>query len=385
MEKESKVDTENPASKSWRNDSCTRLRILALAVAGGLILYLGLFLITMCVLGDTNGDKLSLTDLIKGEKIGRLWGNIFLLLLSLPVLLALWWFRTHDTREQIGKAEEQIGKAEQQIDASIESREASARDSQLSTGLQLIADTDVAARCIGLVQLALVRSRCQELEEKLRDQLQGQIDASTQDLVLYKEAKYTSEGEKEEKEEVVKLRRVMLENMNLRGATMTGAHLEGAHLNGVNLEGADLKGADLKHAHLKGANLTGAFLQGADLMGADLERALLAGAHLQKLGSQATNLVGADLRGANLASADLRGADLHDAHLQKSDLLLEPSLTWFDNRMSGMTRFSHRGKGANLVGAKLEGANLRGAVYDEHTIIDFDPEKKGLIKDNEEN
>ncbi len=35
-------------------------------------------------------------------------GWVEIILLSVPVLLALWWFRTHDTRQQIAKAQEQI-------------------------------------------------------------------------------------------------------------------------------------------------------------------------------------------------------------------------------------------------------------------------------------
>ena len=367
---------------SWKNDPYPRLVVLSCAAGVGLLLTYCFVLIIECALSlSSNGE----TSFLNWDSSGRFLVSIALLVISLPVLLVLWWFRTHDTREQISKAEEQIKKAEQQIDASIESRETSTRDSQLSTGLQLIADTDVAARCIGLVQLALVRSRCQELDEKLRNQLHSQIDASTQDLVLYKEAQYKSEEEKEEKEEkgdVVKLRGAMLENMNLRGAIMRGAHLEGAHLSGVNLEDADLRGAHLTHAHLKGANLTGTRLEGADLMGADLERATLVGAHLQKLGLKETKLMGADLKGANLASADLRGANLHDADLQQSDLPLEPSLKWADNQMSGMTKFSHRGRGANLGGAQLEGADLWGAMFDKHTIFSrgFDPKLHGLDK-----
>ena len=251
---------------SWKNDPYPRLAVLSCAAGVGLFLaYCFVLIIEGALSLSSNGE----TSFLNWDSSGRFLVSIALLVISLPVLLVLWWFRTHDTREQISKAEEQIKKAEQQIDASIESRETSTRDSQLSTGLQLIADTDVAARCIGLVQLALVRSRCQELEEKLRDQLQGQIDASTQDLVLYKEVKDKSQR----KEEFSKLRGAMLKNMNLSGAIMTKADLDEA-----DLQGANLVETDLKRSNLYGADLRGAILMNADLAGADLDRAKLDGA-----------------------------------------------------------------------------------------------------------
>ena len=308
MEKKSKVESDEKSV--W--DSCIIKKRNRLVILGG-VAVLGLLITPFLVpaiecllnfIAGLFGDPLFGNSDNKESRDGfRV--NLSLLVISLPVLLVLWWFRTYDTREQIKKAE-------QQIDASIESRETSTRDSQLSTGLQLIADTDVAARCIGLVQLALVRSRCQELEEKLRDQLQGQIDASTQDLVLYKEAKYTSKGEEEEKEEVVKLRGVMLENMDLRGAIMTRAHLEDANLNGVNLEGADLRGAQLIGTNMKGTNLKGAQLTGINLKGTNLKGTNLKGAQLTGINLKGTNLKGTNLKGTRFEGVSFKGTHLEE-------------------------------------------------------------------------
>ena len=335
-------------------------------------------------------------NLDNGEGYNRFRVNLSLLVMSLPVLLALWWFRTHDTREQIKKAE-------QQIDASIESRETSTRDSQLSTGLQLIADTDVAARCIGLIQLVLVRSRCQELEEKLRKQLEDQIDASTQNLTLYRKGK-------DDSEEVIKLSGAMLQNLNLKGAIMKkaqlleadlrganlvgadlreanlmGADLRGAHLDGANLEAAHLEGAHLEDAILEGANLTKAQLLGAKLTRANLERATLIEAHLHVAPLQITDLEGANLKGARLDDAYLMGTVLIGADLTKSNVPLLPSLAWLDSEMIKHLISTDSG-GANLgINATLlEGADLRGATYDSQIGLPpypkFDPEARGMIK-----
>ena len=327
-------------------------------------------------------------NLDNGEGYNRFRVNLSLLVMSLPVLLALWWFRTHDTREQIDKAE-------QQIDASLESREASTRDSQLSTGLQLIADTDVAARCIGLVQLALVRSKYQELE--------NQIDASTQNLTLYRKGK-------DDLEEVIKLSGAMLQNLNLKGAIMKkaqlleadlrganlvgadlreanlmGADLRGAHLDGANLEDAHLEGAHLEDAILEGANLTKAQLMGAKLTRANLERATLIRAHLEVVPLQITDLGGANLKGARLDDANLMGTVLRGVDLTKSDVPLLPSLVWLAHEMVDHLISTDSG-GANLgINAMLlEGADLRGATYDSQIGLppypEFDPEARGMIK-----
>ena len=242
-------------------------------------------------------------NLDNGEGYNRFRVNLSLLVMSLPVLLALWWFRTFDTRQQIDKAEEQIG-------ASIESREASTRDSQLSTGLQLIADTDVAARCIGLVQLALVRSRCQEMEEKLKKELEGQIDAATQNLILYKEER------DETQEEISKLRGAMLRNMNLRGAMMKKANLKEANLEEAIFEEAVLEEADLSDACLTGINLKQTRLARAHLYKANLKGSNLKGADLNQADLQEANLEGADLGGANLCDANLEEVNLEGVNFQ---------------------------------------------------------------------
>ena len=382
MAKKSKGESPNKSVlDSWiANNKRNRLFILGGAAVLGLLITPALVLVIECLLNCIAGllgySLFGNSD--NKESANGFRVNLALIVMSLLVLLALWWFRTHDTREQIDKADaqikkakEQIEKAQQQIDASIESRETSTRDSQLSTGLQLIADTDVAARCIGLVQLALVRSRNQELEEKLRKQLEDQIDASTQSLTLYRK-------NKDDSEEIIKLSEAKLENMNLRGAIMTGAHLEGAHLNGANMFEVDLKGAHLNGAHLVGTNLWGAHLNGIDLQGAYLEGACLVGVKLQQTDSEGghwrqANLEGAILKGAHLEGVNLNGVMMKDADLRKS---------------------KSSGQGANLVGANLEGTNLLGALwqganfkyatYNKSTQLPDDlrarAEEQGLIK-----
>ena len=180
-----------------------------------------------------------------------------------------------------------------------------------------------------------------------------------------------------------------LTKVNFRGATLWEAHLEGANLWGAHLEGADLRrahleGADLEGAHLEGANLWGAHLEGADLWEAHLEgatlwRAQLEGANLRGAHLEGAALMGAHLEGADLWGAHLEGADLWEAHLEGADLgeaHLEGAILREAHLEGAILRGAHL-EGAILRGAHLEGANLKGVSVDDTT--DF----TGASYDNE--
>ena len=256
--------------------------MLTVAALAGLFATVYVVPVIECALTWINGNEPLFPNSDKEVSSDRFQVNLSLLVMSLPVLLVLWWFRTYDTRQQIEKTQEQIKE-------SAKSREASTYDNLLSTGLNLIASDNVAGRCIGLIQLALVWQE----SPRLRDQ----IDASTQELTLYIKGTDGSEAE------IVKLRGAMLKHMNFSGAFMKEAHLQRA-----NLEGALLGFARLEGAHLRFARLEGAYLFGANLKGADLRGAYLEGADLK----------GADLRGAYLEGADLDGANLDRAQYNES-------------------------------------------------------------------
>ena len=328
-------------------------------------------------------------NLGNGEGYNRFRVNLSLLVMSLPVLLALWCFRTYDTRQQIEKTQKQIEEA-------TKSREMSTYNNLLAVAMNMLVSDKVEVRRKSLVQLALVRHESPELK--------NQIDIATQNLILYQEERG------EFPEEVIKLSGAMLQNLNLKGAIMKKAELLEADLRGANLVGADLKGGNLMGADLRGANLEGANLEGAYLEGAHLEDAILEGANLmnaQLMGAKltdanlerailieailmetpllTTNLERANLKGARLDGAYLSGAILVGAELTKSDLPLEPSLRWLDDEMRKGLRESDLG-GANLkINLTFsKGADFTDAKYDQHTdlhcIRDFDPKAEGMIK-----
>ena len=197
------------------------------------------------------------------------------LLLGLPVFIGLWYFRTHDTKEQIQKTQEQIEKTQVNINVSL-----------LVNGYNLLAHEKTQSRCIGLKTLVAFGNEHPNYKKEIYANLRG-VDFSKGNLV----------------------------DAELQGANLNGANLHGANLNGANLNGANLQEAILDRANLFRANLQKAYLEGANLQKANLEGAYLEGANLQK-----ANLEGASLQEANLQEAILQGTKLFGAYLEGAEL-----------------------------------------------------------------
>ncbi len=254
--------------------------------------------------------------------------NLTLLILSLPVLVLLWYYRTHDVKQQIEKAQSNINV------------------SLLNNGINLLLNAEKAGRnkrAAGLILLAQLRQQ--------DEQLHPQIDAITQGIAL----------------ERSKLRNAKLQGINLRDANLRGVNLQGANLRGADLRGVDLEGVGWEGADLRGVDLEGVVWEGAERKSANLQRADLQEADLRVANLFGANLRGADLRGANLRGADLRDANLQDANLQDADLRVD------NLRVADL-------RGANLLGANLQGADLQEALYNSDTKFSagFDPGTKGM-------
>ena len=166
----------------------------------------------------------------------RLKTSLIMLLLALPTVFLIWFFRTYDVREQIEKS-----RTNNQLN-------------NFANALKLFVEKEnIEANCIGLKLLLEIKH--QELYEK-------QINLAT---------KFKN-----------------LQNANLSGADLHGADLRNAELQGAILVGADLRWADLRGVITgqvivgRATSLINAKLQEAKLQGADLQRAELQGAKLQK-------------------------------------------------------------------------------------------------------
>ena len=278
------------------------------------------------------------------------------LLLGLPVFIGLWYFRTHDTKEQIQKSQEQIEKSDKQIKISqeqVEKSDKSINTAILSNGYNLLASPELVSRCIGVKSLVTLKRDYSTFGE--------QIDNVTRGLILTsKERNNQPKEPTEQQKEVINASEVAnfegadFKKINLYGAKLQGANLVAAKLVEATLNFAKLQGAQLVAADLQGAQLEGAQLQGAQLLAADLQGAQLVVVNLEGANLQRANLQGANLQGARLVGVELDGANLQGANLQ----------------------------GANLQAAELQSANLQAAYYDKYTLFPayFDPKVHYMIE-----
>ena len=274
-------------------------------------------------------------------------------IVGLPVFFLLWFFRTHDTRESIKKAEESIKKAEESIKKTEESTkkaEENIKQNKLFNCFENLASSEVMKIDLGVTQLITFSEQNSPFNEQIKlafikrlsypppvanqtnqneailsygqEIIKWLVEREYEDLPFIKlnldyqifdnsYIGYEDKGvsttclkefldrvqkynrnhkNKREIEIQISLKRAYLRNVLLQNADLRRANLEGADLREVKLLGANLEGADLREVKLLGANLEGADLREVKLLGANLERANL----------KRANLEGADLREVKL-------------------------------------------------------------------------------------
>ncbi len=318
----------------------------------------------------------------------RIRANLSIVFLALFVSLVLWFFRTHDTKEQLDKTQTNI---EQQ---------------DFHDALSMLADDKLISQEIAVQRLIKISESNPEYDETIKlafikrmkatykeaDEALAKAEVSKYESVeakekLKQEKSYTTieaaEKAKIETAEVIikalkkverrtyaqhifrwfiekyKNKELDLKNLDLRNqdfivmdrkkktyiTDFKDKEGNAFELDCVNLAGANLTNADLSGANLKEENLIGVNLTNANLSGTILTRAKLTNAYLSK-----AILTKANLSGADLSEADLTGADLTNAYLNGADLS-EADLT-----------------GADLTNAYLNGADLREAYLREANL-----------------
>ncbi len=208
-------------------------------------------------------EMLGISDATKGQWLNSSLSTLFL---TLPTLLALWVFRTHDTREQIEKTKEQIEITKEQI----EKTRINTLTSQLTHGLDMITSNEFRRRYAGFIQLGQLK--------KQTDNFNAQIDFATRYIDL---RAVDLDGKPASEEQILvslDCQRALLMKAPLKGMDLSGAKLRGANLKFADLAGADLTDADLAIADLTSADLTNTDLTYANLIGADLSDANWKGA-----------------------------------------------------------------------------------------------------------
>ena len=201
-------------------------------------------------------------ELIGVEKIAgaveKFVASLWVIVLGLPTVGMLWFFRTNDTLEQIHIARESM-------------------DASILTNAQKMMSEDAekpgTKTLVGFDQLMRMRQRGSYLSA---------VDAAT--------------------------RNANLAGLRLIGSPMTGMYMRGAYLPNANMRKSILVGADLRNAHLYSANLTEAELLHANLRRAHMEHAVLENANLQFAHLQGANLSWA----TTLSNAVLSGAEYSD-------------------------------------------------------------------------
>ena len=212
-------------------------------------------------------------ELIGVEKVAgaveKFIASLCVIVLGLPTLGVLWFFRTNDTLDQIRKAKEST-------DASVlfgAQKMMSVGDGEKPSVKNLFAFEQL----MHLHQQGSYRATIALITR----------DANLADLTLYS---------------------IPMRGADLSEAKLQKARLYGADLWKANLWSADLSEASLDFADLQGANMVFANLQNADLLDADLQGANMQCAKLQNADLRDANLQGVDLEEAELSGANLKGA-----------------------------------------------------------------------------
>ena len=246
------------------------------------------------------------------ERNSGFMGAVALLVLGLPVVIVLWFFKTYDIKTQIEKAEKQIEKSEEQIaqaekqiekseeriaksEEQIEKSEEQIHQASYFKGLDHLASNDVLKTAIGVRELVALRKITKQYDKDI--------------LTAF--------------EKLFQLRKAGNDRVDLKKIDFSEIYLSEGDLSGADLSRADFSKADFSYANLTFAGLS------------------------------RTNLIAADFSYANLMVADLSGANLKEAEFMEANL--------------SRTNFN---KAKNLEHAYFEGASY--AISFPPKNIDFE-------------
>ena len=233
-------------------------------------------------------------------EMGRFITNLAPVILGLPIILFLWVFRTHDTKEQLDKAQTNI---EQQ---------------DFHDALRMLADDKIISQEIAVLRLIDISKKNKIYDDTIKLAFIKRMKAPYKEA---KEAKEAVEKAKAAKKSRIQTTKLIIEALQqverrtyaqyifiwfLKKYKNKNLDLKNSDLSFQDFRAKDNKGKKIKYFRAKKGNyfvLDSVNLTGADLTGVDLTRADLTGA----------DLTGADLAEADLAEAILTGADLTGA------------------------------------------------------------------------
>ena len=213
--------------------------------------------------------------------------NLLPVILGLPIILFLWVFRTHDTKEQLDKAQTNI---EQQ---------------DFHDALRMLADDKLVSQEIAVLRLSDISEKNKVYDDTIKLAFIKRMKAPYKEA---KEAKEAVEKAKAAKKSRIQTTKLIIEALQqverrtyaqyifiwfLKKYKNKNLDLKNSDLSFQDFRAKDNKGKKIKYFRAKKGNyfvLDSVNLTGADLTGVDLTRA---------------DLTGADLTGANLTGAYL--------------------------------------------------------------------------------
>ena len=286
--------------------------------------------------------------------------NLLPVILGLPIILFLWVFRTHDTKEQLDKAQTNI--EQQDFHDALRML---ADDKLVSQEIAVLRLIDISEKnkvyndTIKLAFIKRMKAPYKEVDEALAKTKISKDKEETQetDEALAKTKISKDKEETQETDEALRLKiilKIILKKIEYRtyaqyifrwlGKRYARDELDLIRLDLRNQDFTAKKGEEIHYfkdknnepfilyqSQLAGVmfhgegkiNLSKVELRLSDLLGINFTKIDLADANLQntiliEAGLTGVNLTGANLRGADLREADLTGADLTGADLREA-------------------------------------------------------------------
>ena len=207
-----------------------------------------------------------------------------ILLSTIPLSFALWWFRTYDNK-----------------------RASFFQASGLLGG-------DNSQKRIAIIQFMLLRNKekvfVQEINDTMKNiSLKGESDKNKLDLMNLDLIKINFSNSKFK---YIDFSDAKLQKTNFLGAKLENIDFSDANLQNVNFTYANLDIVDLKNSNLQNSNFFKAKVYCYNFSGANLRNANFSDANLERSDLSKSNLKNANFLRANLQCAKLCGVDLRD-------------------------------------------------------------------------
>ena len=327
------TEEKKTKQKNWFKECFLERRFFVLVLGALLGIALFLFVKEYDLLSKVFFYSQEMTGYIE---MGRFITNLAPVILGLPIILFLWIFRTHDTKEQLDKAQTNI---EQQ---------------DFHDALRMLADDKLVSQEIAVLRLIDISKKTKVYDDTIKLAFIKRMKAPYKEVdEALAKTKISKDKDKEETQETEALRlKIILKKIEYRtyaqyifrwlGKRYARDELDLIRLDLRNQDFTAKKGEEIHYfkdknnepfilyqSQLAGVmfhgegkiNLSKVELRLSDLSGINFTKIDLADANLQntiliEAGLTGVNLTGANLTGANLTGVDLRGADLTGADLR---------------------------------------------------------------------